>query len=136
MITSGVLATHAVSANGPAGMVRLLDEKYPGFVWAVNRGWAQNNRKDLVGFLRAWLAGVRWVKENRDEAIKVLLAETGLPQPAAARFVGEAPADGALNPANLQAVLEIRNEFGTPPRLGPALERYYDTSYYREATGR
>jgi ABC-type nitrate/sulfonate/bicarbonate transport system substrate-binding protein len=119
-----------------AGMTRLLDEKYPGFVWAVNRAWAQANRRDLVGFLRGWLAGVRWVKDNREEAVRILMTETSLPRPAAARFVGEAPADGAVNVANLQAVLDIRNQFGTPPRLGPDLVRYYDTSYYREATGK
>jgi ABC-type nitrate/sulfonate/bicarbonate transport system substrate-binding protein len=119
-----------------AGLVRLHDEKYPGSVWAVNRAWAQSNRKDLVAFLRGWLAGVRWVKANRDEAVRLIAAETKLPEPAAAGFVRAVPADGALNLTNLKAVLEIRNEFGTPPKLGPALERYYDTSYYREATQR
>lgn len=118
-----------------AGMVRLLDEKYPGSVWAVNRAWAQSNRKDLVGFLRGWLAGVRWAKDpaNREEATKLIVAETGFPPQAAAQRLTELPVDGALNPANLQAVLDIRNEFGAPPRLGTALEQYYDTSYYREA---
>jgi ABC-type nitrate/sulfonate/bicarbonate transport system substrate-binding protein len=118
-----------------AGMVRLLDEKYPGSVWAVNRAWAQSHKNDLVGFLRAWLAGVRWAKEtaNRDEAIKLIMTNTDLPQQAAVRMLSDLPMDGALNLANLQAVLNIRNELGTPPPLGTALDRYYDVSYYREA---
>jgi ABC-type nitrate/sulfonate/bicarbonate transport system substrate-binding protein len=117
-----------------AGMVRLLDEPYPGLVWAVNREWAQKNPKILVGFLRAWLAGVRWVKDNPAEAITLVAAETKLPEPGAAGVARALPADGALNVANLKAVLEIRNEHGTPPKQGLVLERYYDTSYYREAT--
>jgi len=119
-----------------AGMVRLLDENYPGSVFAANRAWAQGHRNELRGFLRAWLAGVRWAKDaaNREEAIKLVMAATGFPQQAAARIVGDLPMDGALNPDNLRAVLEIRNEFGTPPPLGTTLERFYDTSYYREAT--
>jgi ABC-type nitrate/sulfonate/bicarbonate transport system substrate-binding protein len=131
---AGILNPPFDAQGTAAGLVRLHDEKYPGFVWAVNRAWAQNNKKDLVGFLRGWLAGVRWVKANREEAIKLMMTEAGLPQPGAARFVGDMPADGALNVANLQAVQDIRNEFGTPPKLGSALERYYDTSYHREAT--
>jgi ABC-type nitrate/sulfonate/bicarbonate transport system substrate-binding protein len=119
-----------------AGMVRLLDEKYPGFVWVANRAWAQSHKTDLVGFLRAWLAGVRWAKEpaNREEAIKLIMAATGYPQAAVSgRLLTDLPADGALNLANLQAVLNIRKEFGTPPPLGAALDRFYDQSYYREA---
>lgn len=119
-----------------AGMVRLLDEKYPGSVFAANRAWAQGHRNELIGFLRAWLTGVRWAKDaaNREETIKLVMAATGFPQQAAARIVGDLPMDGALNLDNLRAVLNIRNEFGTPPPLGTALERFYDTSYYREAT--
>ncbi len=137
--TFAAILSPPVDAEGlQAGMVRLLDEKYPGFVWAVNRAWAQGHRKELVGFLRAWLAGVRWAKDpaNRAEAIKLIAAEGNLPQAAAARFLADVPADGALNLANLQSVLDIRHQVGTPPPLGTSLDRYYDTSYYREAVGR
>lgn len=137
--TVAAILSPPVDAEGlQAGMVRLLDEKYPGFVWAINRAWAQGHRKELVGFLRAWLAGVRWAKDppNREDAIKLIAAEGNLPQPAAARFLADVPADGALNLANLRSVLDIRHQFGTPPPLGTSLDKYYDTSYYHEAVGR
>lgn len=121
-----------------AGMVRLTEERYPGAVWALNRAWAQGHRKELVAFLRAWLAGVRWAKDpaNRDEAIKLIVADTGLPPTVAAGRLRELPEDGALSVANLQTVLDLRQRFGTAPPLGTSLDRYYDTSYYREAAGR
>jgi len=118
-----------------AGMVRLLDEKYPGFVWAVNRAWAQGHRKELVGFLRAWIAGARWARDpaNREDALKLIAAEGNLPQPVAARFLADVPADGALNLTNLKNILDIRTQLGTPPPLGAALDRFHDQSYYRDA---
>ncbi len=134
---AGILNTPFDAHATQVGMVRLLDEKYPGAVWAVNRAWAQSHRKELVGFLRAWLAGVRWAKDpgNREEAIRLVSAETNLPGPAAAERLAELSADGSLILANLQSVLDIRAQFGTPPPLGTALERFYDLSYYREARG-
>jgi len=127
-----------VDAQGiQAGLVRLLDENIPGFVWAVNRAWAQSHRKELVGFLRAWLAGLRWAKDpaNREAALKLIAAEGNVPPPVATRFLAELPADGTLNLADLQSVLDIRQQFGTPPPRGTSLDRFYDTSYYRDARG-
>ena len=45
------------------------------------------------------------------------------------------PDEGALRLADLQSLLDIRQQFGTAPPLGTSLERYYETSYYREARG-
>src|ERR1051325_2708331 len=60
-----------------AGMRRIGDSKevlpdYPNTVLATSRDWAQKNRETLVGYLRAWLKGMAWVKDpaNREAAIK------------------------------------------------------------------
>jgi ABC-type nitrate/sulfonate/bicarbonate transport system substrate-binding protein len=127
-----------------AGMVRLdypqatVLKDYPGTVMAVSRAWAQANRKELVGFIRAWLASLRWVKDpaNRAEATKLVAAETKLPPQVAAGLASRVPKDGALSLAGLQTVISLRNEFGTPPPMGPSVERYYDLSYYEEAAKR
>ena len=134
---AGILNPPVDAQATQAGMVRLLDEKYPGFVWAVNRSWAQGHRKELVGFLRAWLAGARWAKDpaNREEALKLIAGEGKMPDAAAARFLVGVPDEGALRLADLQSLLDIRQQFGTAPPLGTSLERYYETSYYREARG-
>ncbi len=67
--TSGTVLNRPFDAQAKAaGMIRLGDSRellpyYPGSVYAVNRAWAQKQRGDLVGFLRGWLAGLRWVKD-------------------------------------------------------------------------
>ncbi len=126
-----------------AGMVRLGDSSevlpnYPDSALAVSRAWVQDHRKELVGFLRAWLAGARWVREpaNREAAIKLVSTELGLSPPAATGVLSRISANGMLNLAGLQSVLDLRTQFGFTLPKGSSLEAYYDTSYYREAVGR
>ncbi len=126
-----------------AGMVRLGDSSevlpnYPDSVWAVNRAWAEGHRRDLVGFLRAWLAGARWVREpaNRETSIKLISAELKLAPQAAAGVIRRVSVSGALNLPGLQSVLDLRTQFGFRLPMGALLERYHDPSYYREAVGR
>jgi len=45
-------------------------------------------------------------------------------------------ADGSLNLAGLQSVLDLRIEFGFSLPMGTALAPYYDVNYYREARGK
>jgi ABC-type nitrate/sulfonate/bicarbonate transport system substrate-binding protein len=125
-----------------AGFKRLADHRevlpdYPGRVFAVNRSWAESHREDLMRFLRAWLAGVRWVKNppNREEALKLVAEELKLNRQAAIESVDELSPTGSLNLAGLQSVLDLRVQFGFKLPLGNSLERYYDLSYYKEATG-
>jgi ABC-type nitrate/sulfonate/bicarbonate transport system substrate-binding protein len=142
--------TFAAIINAPvdaqataAGMVRMdyqreVLQDYSGGVWAVNRAWAQSHKNELVGFLRAWLAGNRWAKDpaNREEAIRLVTAGGGLSPQAAAGLLSRLPKDGALNMTGLKAVLDLRTQFGFTLPKGSSLEPYYDLSYYREAQGR
>ncbi|HEY2988272.1 MAG TPA: ABC transporter substrate-binding protein [Candidatus Binatia bacterium] len=142
--TSGTVLNRPFDAQAKAaGMIRLGDSRellpyYPGSVYAVNRAWAQKQRGDLVGFLRGWLAGIRWVKDpaNREEAVKVVAGEIKLNAKEAAEAIDEQSASGALNLPGLQSILDLRVQFGFKLPMGNSLDRYYDAGYFREAGGK
>ena len=124
-----------------AGLVRFANHlsvlpNYTATVLAVNRAWAQGHRDVLVGFLRAWLAGMRWVNDpaNREEATKIVAAELKLNPRAAAERVAELSAKGALNLSGLESVLNLRTQFGFKLPMGAAITPYYDLDYYRAAS--
>jgi ABC-type nitrate/sulfonate/bicarbonate transport system substrate-binding protein len=126
-----------------AGFVRFGDQQsvlpnYTATVLAVNRTWAEKNREVVVAFLRAWLAGIRWVNDpkNREEATKIVAAELKLNPKAAAERVAELSANGALNLSGLETVLNLRTQFGFKLPMGAALKPYYDLDYYRAAMGK
>lgn len=110
---------------------------YPGGVFAVSQGWARSHRQDLVKFLRAWVAGVRWANEpsHREEVIKLIAGEERLSPEAAAGRLAQLPKDGTMDPAGLQSVLDLRTQFGFAPPMGADLKRYYDLGYYQAALG-
>jgi ABC-type nitrate/sulfonate/bicarbonate transport system substrate-binding protein len=125
-----------------AGMVRFGDQRellphYPGGVWAVNQAWAGAHREAIAGFLRAWLAGARWARDpaNHEEALALVAVPQGLSREAAAASL-ERVADGALNLAGLQSVVDLRVELGFTLPKGTSLAPYYDLTYYREALKR
>lgn len=126
-----------------AGLVRFANHlsvlpNYTATVLAVNRAWAQGHRDVLVGFLRAWLAGMRWVNDpaNREEATKIAAAELKLNPRAAAERVAELSAKGALNLSGLESVLNLRTQFGFKLPMGAAIAPYYDLDFYRAASGK
>jgi ABC-type nitrate/sulfonate/bicarbonate transport system substrate-binding protein len=137
---AAILGTPFDAKAEAAGFKRLTDHRellpdYPGRVLAVNRAWAQSHREDLVRFLRAWLTGIRWVKNpaNREEAIKLVAEELKLNRQAATESVEELSPTGSLNLAGLQNVLDLRVQFGFKLPMGNSLDRYYNSGYFREA---
>ncbi len=143
--------TFAAIINAPidsqaqaAGMVNVSYDReaiikgYPGTVFAVSRTWAQANRTDLTGFLRAWRTALVWMKDpaNRDEAIRMVAIEGQLTPKEAAAFLSRLPQDGFLNMAGAKTVLDLRNELTSAPLKGPVLDVYVDLSFYREAAPR
>ena len=92
-----------------AGMRRIGDSRevlpdYPNTIFAVSREWGRKNRDVLVSYLRAWVAGMRWVKDpaNREEAVKLVGSELKLSPKAAAESVEELSPTGKLNLSGLQ----------------------------------
>ena len=138
---AGVLTPPVDSQAAAAGMVRLGDsrEVLPGFpntLFATTRAWAQKDRAQLVGYLRAWLASLKWMRANPDEALKLVEAEFKVNTKVAASLIQEMTATGAINPAGLDQALQLRNRFGLTPPMGPNLSRYYDLQFFDAAAGR
>jgi ABC-type nitrate/sulfonate/bicarbonate transport system substrate-binding protein len=122
-------------------MVILGDSKealpgFPNTLFATNRTWAQKERPQLVAYLKAWLASLRWMRANPDEALKLVETEFKVNAKVADGMIQEMTTNGAINPAGLGQALQLRNQFGLTPPMGPAISRYYDTQYFDAAAGR
>lgn len=124
-----------------SGMKRFADHRqvlpdYPGGVYAVNRKWAGENRALVVSYLRAWNDALSWARneKNRDEAIKILAAAEKIDEQAAANRLRQSPQVGGLNLPGLQTVLDLRVQFKLTPPMGKDLVKYYDESFYQEAS--
>jgi ABC-type nitrate/sulfonate/bicarbonate transport system substrate-binding protein len=140
---AGILTSPFDIKAEAAGMQRIGDSKevlpdYPNTIWAANREWGQKNRDVLVAYLRAWLTGMRWVKDpaNREEAVKLVGSELKLSPKAAAESVEELSTTGKLNLPGLETVLKLRNDFGFKLNKGEKLATYYDAAYYSAAAGK
>lgn len=117
---------------------------YQGLVGAARRQWAADNAQMLTAYIRAYRAGVAFLREpgNKDEAVAIL--RKNLPQ-MSAELAAESHAvmtgprgfspDGAIDTAGIRRVLELRSEYGRPkkPLTDPA--RYYELAYF-DATRR
>ena len=103
-----------------------------------NRDWAEKDRETLVRYLRAWLKGLGWARDqaNREAAAKIIGAELNLNPKQAAERVGELSATGNLNIAGLQVVLDLRNQFGFKLLKGDKLPAYVDAQFIDAAKRR
>jgi ABC-type nitrate/sulfonate/bicarbonate transport system substrate-binding protein len=140
--TFGAIMSTQLEAEAQAlGMIRMADHREvlpdysPGAV-AVTRPWGEQHRDEVVRFIRGWLAGRRWVQANPAAAAEMVMASRNTSQAVATETVGNLSADGALNPPGLAGVLSLRTGFGMTPPMGGEIARYYDASYYQQATGR
>jgi ABC-type nitrate/sulfonate/bicarbonate transport system substrate-binding protein len=137
---AAILSTQEEAQAQADGLVRVTDytevlPDYPDGVYAVNRVWAEQHRDLVVRFIRAWLAGARWAADNPDATIELLSAATGLQRSGAAQQVVGLTPGGVLNLRGLQSVLDPRTQFGFTLPMGTDLARFYDTSYFAQATG-
>jgi ABC-type nitrate/sulfonate/bicarbonate transport system substrate-binding protein len=139
---AGILGSPFDTKAIDAGMRRIGDSRevlpdYPNTIFAVNREWGHKNREVLVAYLRAWLAGARWVKDpaNREEAVKLVGSEQKLNPKAAVASIEELSTTGKLNLPGLETVLKLRTDFGFKLNKGEKLAAYYDAAYYSSAAG-
>ena len=128
-------------ALAAGGILLANSEKYvPGWPltcgWTLRR-WLENNRAFVVRFIRAWAAATDWLlaPENREETLVLVTEKEKLKRDAAEDAYKKVVAKARINPAALRTVIELRKEMGVykPPFDPP--ERFYDDSYWREATG-
>jgi NitT/TauT family transport system substrate-binding protein len=115
----------------------------PGFQLAavsVREGWAVKNKDLLLRFLRAFHNALRWLHDNRAEAMELLPKITTLPK----QYVQSAwetytkaiwPRDGKVDPKALQLVIDLMNEDGLLKKpVRP--EEMIDHSYLQEIGAR
>jgi len=104
--------------------------------WTL-RKWLEGHRELVVRFIRAWAAATDWLAQptNQEECLQLVMEKEGMNRTSAERAYAKVVPKARINPAALKTVIELRKEMGVyhPPFDPP--ERFYDTSYWCEATG-
>ena len=104
--------------------------------WTLRR-WLVSHRELTVRFIRAWAAATDWLlrEENRESTLQLVMEKENLNRASAEEAYRKVVPKARINPSALQTVIELRKEMGVykPPYDPP--ERFYDASYWREATG-
>jgi ABC-type nitrate/sulfonate/bicarbonate transport system substrate-binding protein len=104
--------------------------------WTL-RLWLVSHRDLTVRFIRAWAAATDWLlrEENRELTLQLMMEKENLNRASAEAAYRKVVPKARINPAALKTVIELRKEMGVykPPYDPP--QRFYDASYWREATG-
>lgn len=119
---------------------------YQGVVAASRRSWARQNEQALVGFIRAYHAGVAFLYDpaNREIAQALLVANMRAMTPAlASQSLGVLLSERSgffkdlrLDPEGMETVLALRSKFSEAKRPPGEPAKYIDTSYRDKALGR
>ena len=139
-----VIVAAAQGFNNLANAAEVLGG-YQGTVVAARRDWAKTNAQLVVGFIRAYRAGLDWLHgpANKQAAIDILRAEIPETTPAAAEEnyassvanpKGFDPG-GQIDPVGAQRVLELRRRYGPQGNAAAGIGRFVDESYFRQAAG-
>lgn len=146
---AGTITIEPFTSIAKAQGFRVLDTStrifpvYQGGSFAARRAWAAANADALKGFIKGYLAGLRWTlaPTNRAEAAQVLSRNMPEIKPG----VVDAVMNSLLSPSSgltpegrilmdgVQTVLALRTKYGagTAPLTDPA--RYIDLRYYEAA---
>jgi ABC-type nitrate/sulfonate/bicarbonate transport system substrate-binding protein len=113
---------------------------YQGTAGIARRSWAKGNQEALIGFMRAYRAGIEWLydPENRGIAEALLLANVRDLTPALAAqaydmLAGGFIRDASINLQGLRTVLALRSKFGRPQKTLADPMKYLDLGYYDQA---
>jgi ABC-type nitrate/sulfonate/bicarbonate transport system substrate-binding protein len=141
-VRAAMLTPPAADQALAAGGVLLADsEDYvPGWPltcgWTLRR-WLVDHQELIVRFIRAWATATDWLlqPEHRNETIELMMNKEKYSRAAAESAYSKVVPKARINPAALGTVIELRKEMGVykPPFAPP--ERFYDNSYWEQATG-
>jgi ABC-type nitrate/sulfonate/bicarbonate transport system substrate-binding protein len=116
---------------------------YQGTAGFVRRSWAQAHEAIVIGFLKAYRAGVEWVCQptNREIVEALLVANIRDMTPPLARQSydlllaprGGLYCDARPDLAGIATVLSLRSKYATPAKSLSDPSRYVDMSYYEKA---
>jgi len=104
--------------------------------WTLRR-WLLDHRELVVRFIRAWAAATDWLllPGNREETVALMMDKEKLTRNAAEDAYRKVVPKARINPEALTRVIALRKEMGVyQPPFDPS-ERFYDASYWSEATG-
>lgn len=119
---------------------------YQGLVGAARRGWARQHRAELEGYIRGYVAGLRWLYDPHNKEAAIALFREKLP--AMSPELAAKSYDILLDPKQgfarraeidmkgVRTVLALRSEYGEPRNMLTDPGKYIDLSYYKEALGR
>lgn len=116
---------------------------YLGTVAATRRIWAQENQAAMVGFIRAYRAGLEWVSDPKNRAIAeaMLVANIRDMTPALAKRSYDAlfaPKHGlirdmSLDPARIKTVIDLRAKYREGKKEYGPPAKYIEPSYREKA---
>jgi NitT/TauT family transport system substrate-binding protein len=110
---------------------------------AVRQDWARANKATLVGFIRCWIKGTRWLYDpkNEDAAIRILAKELKIEDRFAhiaydTYFASKTVTVAKDGEVDLVGLEEIINAMADQGDIGPPIpkaQKYIDLSYWDEA---
>jgi ABC-type nitrate/sulfonate/bicarbonate transport system substrate-binding protein len=116
---------------------------YQGTAGFVRRSWAVAHEAAVIGFLKAYRAGVDWIYQpaNRDIVEALLVANIRDMTPALARQSydlllaqpGGITRDARPDLTGIATVLALRSKYATPPKALGDPARYVDLTFYDKA---
>jgi ABC-type nitrate/sulfonate/bicarbonate transport system substrate-binding protein len=118
--------------------------RYQGLVGGTRRSWAKDHEAELVGFIRAYIAGVDWLYDDKNKVDAVAVLRKNLPNMPAE--LADKSYSILLDPKNgfqlkaridvegVRTVLALRSEYGEPKKTLSDPAKYYEPTYYEKAT--
>jgi NitT/TauT family transport system substrate-binding protein len=104
--------------------------------WSL-RKWLESHRELVVRFIRAWVGATDWLlqPEHCEETLQLIMEKEYLNRDRAEHTYQRVVPRARINPAALRKALDLRIEMGVYPPPHSPPQRFYDTSYWQEATG-
>jgi ABC-type nitrate/sulfonate/bicarbonate transport system substrate-binding protein len=115
---------------------------YQGLVAATRREWAEEHASELVGYIRGYIAGLRWLYDPRNKDAAIAVLREHLPQMSPELAVSYDilldPKQGfsreaAIDLEGVRTVLTLRSQYGEPKKVLEDPMKYLDLSYYNRA---
>jgi ABC-type nitrate/sulfonate/bicarbonate transport system substrate-binding protein len=120
-----------------------LGGHYQGLVAATRREWAEEHASEIVGYIRGYIAGLRWLYDprNKDSAIELLREHLPQMSPELAAKSYDIlldpkqgfSRDAAIDLEGVRTVLALRSQYGEPKKFLDEPMKYLNLSYYNRA---
>ena len=132
-------------AQGFNRLANAVDQlgQYQGLVGATRRSWAKQHERELVAYIRGYLAGLDWLFEPTNKSEAILLLRSKLPN--MSEHLASKSYDILLDPQSgfskkaelnlegVRTVLSLRSEYGNPRKSLSDPSKYLELIYYEMA---